>query len=161
MTLGGKIKQLRESKKYSQEELADLLKIHSVTVSKWETGLQEPRAKRLNDLAKIFGVNSEYFFDNEPAPGAAPKNPGENLPISNAPETSSDDLDLGFWGSVVERAERAARSNDNGKKTLIAGMLDMAKNAITGSEGATAEKTQGGVLQKISGGIGNKNEYNA
>ena len=41
-------------------------------------------------------------------------------------------------------------------------MLRMATEAITGAEtNSTAEKTQGGVLQKILGGIGNKNEYNA
>ena len=53
MTLGDKIKRLREEKKYSQEDLADLLNVHSVTISKWENGTQEPRAKRLNELAKI------------------------------------------------------------------------------------------------------------
>ena len=64
MTLGEKIKQLRESKKYSQEELADLLKVHSVTISKWENGTQEPRVKRLNELAKIFGVSNEYLLND-------------------------------------------------------------------------------------------------
>ena len=63
MTLGEKIKRLREDKKYSQEELADLLKVHAVTISKWESGIQEPRAKRLNDIAKIFGVTSEYLLE--------------------------------------------------------------------------------------------------
>ena len=70
------------------------------------------------------------------APQAVPP-PQISLPINNMEKEnkiSNDDLDLGFWGGVVERAERAARSNDNGKKTLIAGMLDMAKNAITGAE---------------------------
>ena len=74
-------------------------------------------------------------------PEGAPKNPGINLPINNGVgenKISNDDLDLGFWGGVVERAERAARSNDSGKKELIAGMLRMAEKAITGSESKPA-----------------------
>ena len=65
MTLGNKIKQLREAKKYSQEELADLLRVHAVTISKWENGIQEPRAKRLNELAKILGVSNEYLLEDK------------------------------------------------------------------------------------------------
>ena len=71
---------------------------------------------------------------------------------------SEDDLDLGFWGAVAERAERFARSNDESKKEIIGVLLRKATTEVTGG---TLEDMKGGVLQKISGGIGNKNEFNA
>ena len=79
MTLGDKIKRLREEKKYSQEDLADLLNVHSVTISKWENGTQEPRAKRLNELAKIFGVSNEYLLNDTNKPLSSKKIEGEQM----------------------------------------------------------------------------------
>ena len=79
MTLGDKIKKLREEKKYSQEDLADLLNVHSVTISKWENGTQEPRAKRLNELAKIFGVSNEYLLNDTNKPLSSKKIEGEQM----------------------------------------------------------------------------------
>ena len=76
---GDKIKRLREEKKYSQEDLADLLNVHSVTISKWENGTQEPRAKRLNELAKIFGVSNEYLLNDTNKPLSSKKIEGEQM----------------------------------------------------------------------------------
>lgn len=61
MILGERLKQLR-GKKYSQEELAELLNVHNNTISKWENGTQEPRAKRLKKLAEILGTTSAYLI---------------------------------------------------------------------------------------------------
>ena len=61
MILGERLKQLR-GKKYSQEELAELLNVHNNTISKWENGTQEPRAKRLKELAEILGTTSAYLI---------------------------------------------------------------------------------------------------
>jgi len=58
---GERLKKLRE-RKYSQEELADMLRVSNVTISKWENGLQEPRAKRVSELARILGTTSAYLM---------------------------------------------------------------------------------------------------
>ena len=124
MTLGDKIKQLRESKNYSQEELADLLKVHSVTISKWESGTQEPRAKRLNELAKIFGVSNEYLLDDMSIMREAPYEKDRD-------EGAENKLGLSYWGSVADNAQRVAQSGDIQKLTLVAALLQSALNAIT------------------------------
>ena len=62
MIFGERLKGLREEKKYTQEELAELLNVHNNTISKWENGTQEPRAKRVNEIAKIFGTTSAYLL---------------------------------------------------------------------------------------------------
>ena len=61
MTIGERLKQLREGK-YSQEELADILKVSNVTISKWETGVQEPRSKRISELAEVLGTTPAYLL---------------------------------------------------------------------------------------------------
>lgn len=69
MILGERLKQLRKDK-YSQEELAELLHVHNNTVSKWETGGMEPRAKRVTELAQLLGTTSAYLLGDtdDPAP---------------------------------------------------------------------------------------------
>lgn len=55
MLLGERLRRLREGK-YSQEDIASMLNVHNNTISKWENGMQEPRAKRIAELAKILGT---------------------------------------------------------------------------------------------------------
>ena len=43
MKFGENLKKLRKSKKLSQEELAEKMKVSRQSVSKWETGLSFPK----------------------------------------------------------------------------------------------------------------------
>ncbi len=63
MTFGERLRRLRECK-YTQEELADMLHVHNNTISKWENGTQEPRAKRVAELAKILGTTPAYLLED-------------------------------------------------------------------------------------------------
>ena len=67
MTIGERLKQLREGK-YSQEELADILKVSNVTISNWENGLQEPRSKRVRELAEALGTTPAYLLGENDSP---------------------------------------------------------------------------------------------
>ena len=51
------IKQLREDKGWTQEELANKLFIVRETVSKWERGKRVPEIEILKKLAEIFDVS--------------------------------------------------------------------------------------------------------
>ena len=62
--IGEKIRILRERKKYTQEDLAEMLKVHNVTVSKWENGKMEPKMSKIKQIAKIFDVNTNYLLDD-------------------------------------------------------------------------------------------------
>ena len=73
-------------------------------------------------IAEALETTTDYLLNGEKfEPEAAPKNTGINLPINinnsvGENKVSNDDLDLEFLGGVVERAERAARSNDSRMK---------------------------------------------
>ena len=63
MELGLKIKQLRQSRGFTQEELASHLDISSQSVSKWETGLTMPDISLLPRLSEVFGITIDELFD--------------------------------------------------------------------------------------------------
>lgn len=67
------MRRLREGK-YSQEELAFKMNVHTNTISKWENGAQAPHSKRVSELARILGTTTEYLLgDTEsPYPPASP-----------------------------------------------------------------------------------------
>lgn len=54
---GSIIKMLREKKKYSQKQLAELLIVSDKSVSKWETGKGLPDISLIEPLAKTLGVS--------------------------------------------------------------------------------------------------------
>lgn len=56
-----KIKILRKSRGYTQQQLADLLGVQRATISNYEIGRRSPHIKELARLAEILGVNLEYF----------------------------------------------------------------------------------------------------
>ena len=67
MAFGERLKGLREGK-FSQEQLADLLHVHNNTISKWENGAQEPRTKRVTELARILGTTTAYLLGTSDNP---------------------------------------------------------------------------------------------
>jgi transcriptional regulator with XRE-family HTH domain len=61
--LGMRIKALREQAGYSQEKLADFLKISRVSLSQIETGDRRINAEEVAKLSKIFNVASDILLD--------------------------------------------------------------------------------------------------
>jgi len=68
MSLGEKIKALREARKISREELAKKLDISYWALSKYETNEREPDYKTLVLIADFFKVSTDYLLGriNEP-----------------------------------------------------------------------------------------------
>ena len=56
-----KIKILRKTRGYTQQQLADLLGVQRATISNYEIGRRSPHIKELARLAELLGVNLEYF----------------------------------------------------------------------------------------------------
>ena len=73
MIFGERLRKLREGK-YSQEDLADMLNVHSNTISKWETGSQEPHSKRVAELARVLGTTTAYLLGDTDNPSSEPMN---------------------------------------------------------------------------------------
>jgi len=61
--LGIRIKALREQAGYSQEKLADLLKMSRVSLSQIETGDRKISAEEIANLSKIFNIASDILLD--------------------------------------------------------------------------------------------------
>lgn len=60
-----KIKHLRKSKRMTQSDLADLLKIAPTAVSAWERGANRPLMDKVVIMADYFNVPLSYFFEQE------------------------------------------------------------------------------------------------
>ena len=49
-----KIRELRERRDLSQDEVAKILGVSRTAVVKWETGVNRPRLGRIMEMAKLF-----------------------------------------------------------------------------------------------------------
>ena len=67
MVLGERLRKLREGK-YTQEELAEKMNVHSITISKWETGAQIPHGSRISELARVLGTTPAYLLGDTDNP---------------------------------------------------------------------------------------------
>lgn len=63
--IGEKIKNKRKELNLTQEYLAKELNISRQAVSKWEKGLSDPSMDNLVKLSEIFGVDIDYFKEDE------------------------------------------------------------------------------------------------
>lgn len=56
-----RLKKLRKENKLSQKELANMLGVTDKAVYLWEKGEREPSFKLAMEIAKIFGVSTDYL----------------------------------------------------------------------------------------------------
>lgn len=62
---GKRIRELRKSKKLTQEQFAELIGMEPSNISKMESGLHFPQPEKLEKLAKILDVNVSELFNFE------------------------------------------------------------------------------------------------
>lgn len=55
-TIASQIKKYRNSRGWTQSQLADKLSVSKQTISNWETGIKVPRMGSLQKLANLFNV---------------------------------------------------------------------------------------------------------
>ena len=65
MEIGKNIQSLRKEKSFSQEELAEKLKVARQTISKWELGETSPDLRQAKELSKIFNVSLDELVSND------------------------------------------------------------------------------------------------
>ena len=63
MKIGENIKKFRKESGLSQQELADLVKIHQSNVSRWEKDISRPDYETLIKLAEVLGVTINDILD--------------------------------------------------------------------------------------------------
>ena len=86
MTTGEKIAALRREQGWSQEALADKLRLSRQAVSKWEADQAVPGMDNLVQLAKLFGVSVDALLrPDEPFPGKEPREETEEAAAAVSP----------------------------------------------------------------------------
>lgn len=66
LRLGRNIATMRNAKGFSQEELSDILKVHPITISDWETGQHEPKSFTLQKIAAALSCSMEDLLSSNP-----------------------------------------------------------------------------------------------
>ena len=106
-TLAYRIRKLRESKDYSQENMAGELNISTSAYSKIERGVTDPSIGRLTQIAKILEVDITYFFIEQPT---TPINKAEDpvRPYGFATKTEVDELARELSNAITKMRQEIA-----------------------------------------------------
>ena len=74
MTLGQKLKEIRNKFGLSQEQLAEIINVSRQAITKWENNGGLPDVSNLQELSKVFGVTVDYLLnDNNNLPALSMK----------------------------------------------------------------------------------------
>ena len=65
MSIGDKIKRLRQDKNWSQEQLAQKIDVSRRFIGVYETSKSLPSAATLQKLAEVFGVSVDYLLSDD------------------------------------------------------------------------------------------------
>lgn len=69
MTLGQKLKEIRNKFGLSQEQLAEIMNVSRQAITKWESDSGLPDVSNLQELSKVFGVTVDFLLnDNNSLP---------------------------------------------------------------------------------------------
>ena len=66
-----RIRQLRESRGMSMQQLADKLGLAKSSVAKWELGMTQPTVGNLLAMSRFFNCSTDYILGLESPPEAA------------------------------------------------------------------------------------------
>ncbi len=94
MTIGEKIKLLRQKNDVTQEKLAEYLNISYQSVSKWENNNAMPDISLVIPIANFFGVTIDELFDHD-----------VDLQNADVEEYIKKDLELAHKGYISERID--------------------------------------------------------
>ena len=57
-----RIRQLRESRGWTQQQLASMCDLNKLQIHRYESGINDPPTDKLKRLAEVFGVSSDYLI---------------------------------------------------------------------------------------------------
>lgn len=100
LSMGTKIKDLREKAGMTQTELADKLGLSKSVISAYEKGIRNPSFKILPLLAQTFNVTELYFFE---------KGEWQNQPVT----VDISDLNVNQQRMVISLVNEFRESNKN------------------------------------------------
>ena len=94
-----RIKALRESRVWTQAELARRMNMTRNGINSWEQGLSMPSPQSLVDLARLFSVSTDYLLGVE-----------EHNTVN---VNGLDEKDVALITQLAERLRSAAKNNEN------------------------------------------------
>lgn len=109
-----RIRQLRDNKDLTQEELARVLGISRATLASWEVGRREPDFETASKIADFFGVSVDYLLGrtDDPRPVEEIVEEAKHSPETQAAhhrieealagDPNAEEL-LAFWKEMKER----------------------------------------------------------
>lgn len=151
--LGNRIKEARQRKKLTQEELSNALDVHVVSISRWENGERKPRYDMLAKIASLLGVSVAYLMGDEDAEAAArveaaPKDDLSGnifVPEQNAPPP----LSITEVAAFTDRARASAAQMPTSDRALLAHML---RNCIEYIEDTSEDLRTDGISEQAASG---------
>ena len=96
MDIGAKIKQMRNQKGLTQEELADRCELTKGYISQLENNLNSPSIATLTDILSALGSNLSEFFNEEP----------EEKVVFSREEFIEKDADGVLWNWLIPNAQK-------------------------------------------------------
>ena len=96
MDIGAKIKQMRNQKSLTQEELADRCELTKGYISQLENNLNSPSIATLTDILSALGSNLSEFFKEEP----------EEKVVFSKEEFIEKDADGVLWNWLIPNAQK-------------------------------------------------------
>lgn len=96
MDLGGKIRQMRNQKNLTQEELADRCELTKGYISQLENNLNSPSIATLTDILSALGSNLSEFFKEE----------AEEKVVFSKDEFFEKDADGVLWKWLIPNAQK-------------------------------------------------------
>jgi len=112
-TFGGRLKKLRENKKLTQKQLAQILKVGMSTISMYERDEREPSFEMISTLADYFSVDFDYLMGRS------------DYPTTTDNETSIDPE----WAKIFEIVK--AKGAEIEATTLLRSASQLSKNQLT------------------------------
>ncbi|MCK8785237.1 helix-turn-helix domain-containing protein [Roseomonas sp. NAR14] len=151
MTLGQKLKDLRNRAGIGQAEVAAEMGVSTPTVSEWENGKKNPSSGKLAALAIFYSVSTDYLLGNEELP---PGDKDKKLFVRRRGEVGNLGASMRESRYLVNEIETLMKElgedNDNLKRLLELrkNMLDNAKELIdTQNKWIDQSKKRSEVLQ--------------
>lgn len=102
---GDRLKELRQKKKLSQDELARMMNLSRTTITMWETNKREPDFESVKMLAEIFNVTTDYLLGY----------------VGKSDRIAVDEPKIGKgWAAVVDEAKSSGLSPEDFKAFIDA-----------------------------------------
>ena len=110
--VGNKIRALRKSKKWTQQQLAAQINTTKATISNYETGYRSPKKDMLFTIADVFNISIDDFFppltaDQEVQPSLSANHPSQNLEKLQTIFSQLDDINQNKLLQIAQDLFRA------------------------------------------------------